>query len=161
MVDVAANPAGYGQEYRHVVVSRNVMVPMRDGVRLATDIYLPSEDGERPSNGPFAVLLARTPYDKLRGLLSAPGWAMSSGVRAALQGFAVAIQDTRGRFHSEGVFRNMQDDGQDGWDTLDWLGRQPWCDGHVGMYGVSYLGAVEMMLAPLHPPGLVSAHAAL
>src|SRR5262249_6577261 len=109
------------------------MVPMRDAVRLATDIYLPSEDGERPANGRFAVLLARTPYDKLRGaMLPAAWWAMPSGVRGALGGFAVVIQDTRGRFQSEGVFRNMQDDGPDGWDTLEWLGQQPWCDGHVG-----------------------------
>ena len=135
------------------------MVPMRDGVRLATDIYLPSEDGERPANRLFAVLLTRTPYSK-DDAWQVPGRTLSfrtGGVRGALRGFAVAVQDTRGRYQSEGVFRNMQDDARDGWDTIEWLGQQPWCDGHVGTYGVSYMGAVQMMLAPLHPPGLVSA----
>jgi putative CocE/NonD family hydrolase len=142
----------------HVVIYRDVMVPMRDGVRLATDIYLPSDDGERPANGPFAVLLARTPYNKQQGAQQQVAWwATSPGVRGALRGFAVAIQDTRGRYRSQGEFRSMQDDGRDGWDTLDWLGRQSWCVGRVGTFGVSYLGAVQMMLAPLHPPELVSA----
>jgi putative CocE/NonD family hydrolase len=72
---------------------------------------------------------------------------VSSGVRGALRGFAVAIQDTRGRFQSEGVFRNMQDDGPDGLDTLEWFRRQSWCAGPIGAFGISYMGAVQMMLA--------------
>src|SRR5690242_4240064 len=97
-----------------VDVRRDVMVPMRDGVRLATDIYLPEGDG------PFPVLLARTPYSKSHPL------GEDQALRAASRGFAVAIQDTRGRYQSEGNFRSMQDDGPDGWDTLAWLGQQPW-----------------------------------
>jgi len=122
-----------------------VMVPMRDGVRLATDVYLP--DG----NGRFPLLLSRTPYSKTRA------GAGEQAHRATAAGFAVAIQDTRGRYLSEGSFRSMQDDGPDGWDTLEWLGQQPWCNGKIGMYGVSYLGATQMMLAPLHPPHLLAA----
>lgn len=133
-----------------VVIQRNVMVPMRDGVRLATDLYLPSEEGR------FALLLSRTPYSKTRAI---PGRASAEdqALRAASQGFAVAIQDTRGRYQSEGRFRSMQDDGPDGCDTLLWLAQQPWCNGRIGMYGVSYLGAVQMMLAPTHPPHLAAA----
>jgi putative CocE/NonD family hydrolase len=116
---------------------------MRDGVRLATDIYVPSEAGQ------FTVLLSRTPYSKQRG--------QENALRAVRHGFAVAIQDTRGRYQSEGSFRSMQDDAADGWDTLEWLARQPWCNGRIGTYGVSYLGAVQMMLAPLRPPHLVAA----
>jgi uncharacterized protein len=128
-----------------IAVLRDVMVPMRDGVRLATDIYLPSAEGQ------FAVLLWRTPYSKQR-----PG-AEPQALRGAQSGFAVVIQDTRGRYASEGTFRSMQDDGADGWDTLEWLGQQAWCNARVGTYGVSYLGAVQMMLAPLHPPELRAA----
>lgn len=121
------------------------MIPMRDGVRLAADVFLPGAEGR------FPVLLSRTPYSKQR-----PG-AEPQGLRGAQAGFAVVIQDTRGRYASEGTFRSMQDDGPDGWDTLEWLTKQPWCNGRVGTYGVSYLGAVQMMLAPLHPPGLMAA----
>jgi putative CocE/NonD family hydrolase len=125
------------------VVSQDIMVPMRDGVRLATDLYLPSGEGQ------FALLLSRTPYSKQRG--------QEQALRAVRRGFAVAIQDTRGRYQSEGSFRSMQDDAADGWDTLEWLAQQPWCNGRIGTYGVSYLGAVQMMLAPLRPANLVAA----
>jgi putative CocE/NonD family hydrolase len=120
-----------------------VHIPMRDGVRLATDIYLPSEDGK------FPLLLSRTPYSKQRG--------QENALRAVRNGFAVAVQDTRGRYQSEGAFRSMQDDAADGWDTLEWLVQQPWCNGRIGTHGVSYLGAVQMMLAPLRPPNLLAA----
>ena len=139
------------------VVHRDVMVAMRDGVRLATDLYLPSDDGVTVSSGQFATLLSRTPYSKTRAGLNGRAGAEDQAVRAAQQGFAVAIQDTRGRYQSEGSFRSMQDDGPDGWDTLVWLGQQPWCNGRIGTYGVSYLGAVQMMLAPFHPPHLAAA----
>jgi putative CocE/NonD family hydrolase len=143
--------------YGSVVVQRDVMVPMRDGVRLATDVYLPSPDSVAPAPGRFAVLLSRTPYSKSRPGFNGRAGAEDQALRGVRNGFAVAIQDTRGRYQSEGSFRSMQDDGPDGWDTLEWLGQQPWCNGRVGMYGVSYLGAVQMMLAPLHPPLLTSA----
>ncbi len=128
-----------------VRVQRDVMIPMRDGVRLAADIYLPSAEGQ------FPVLLSRTPYSKQR-----PG-AEPQALRGAQAGFAVVIEDTRGRYASEGEFRSMQHDGPDGWDTLEWLCKLPWCNGRVGTYGVSYLGAVQMMLAPMRPPHHVAA----
>jgi putative CocE/NonD family hydrolase len=140
-----------GLEYPNVAIWRDVLIPMRDGVRLATDLYLPSLDGELAASGEFALLLSRTPYSKQREL------GQDQALRAARAGFAVAIQDTRGRYQSEGAFRSMQDDAPDGWDTLDWLSRQSWCNGRIGTYGVSYLGAVQMMLAPLRPPNLLAA----
>jgi putative CocE/NonD family hydrolase len=157
MTNTVAAPSEPGRQYASVVVYRNVMIPMRDGVRLVTDIYLPSPDGQHAAGGAFAVLLSRTPYSKQRPGLDGRAGAQEQALRAALNGFAVAIQDTRGRYQSEGQFRSMQDDGPDGWDTLAWLGRQPWCNRRVGMYGVSYLGATQMMLAPLRPPYLTAA----
>src|SRR5579864_1079056 len=144
-------------EFRGAVVQRDVMVPMRDGVRLATDIYWPSEDGQRAADGAFPLLVSRTPYGKQRPGMGRRAGSQEQAERAAHAGFAVAIQDTRGRYNSEGAFRSMQDDGPDGWDTLEWLAKQPWCNGRIGMYGVSYLGAVQMMLAPLRPLPLVAA----
>lgn len=136
-----------------VLVYRNLMVPMRDGTRLATDIYLPSMDGLAPAPGRFPLILSRTPYNKTaRSAESAP--------RMARHGYAVAIQDKRGRYASEGVYRLLRDDSwgpnQDGYDTVEWLARQPWCNGRVGMWGVSYLGFTTMAAALTRPPHLVA-----
>ncbi len=114
------------------------MLPMRDGVRLATDVYLP--DGEPP----FPVILIRTPYgkDSLKTI----------GEEGARRGYAVVIQDTRGRFASEGANLPFEGDGwwenrADGVDTLHWIARQPWCNGKIGTWGGSALGINQLMLA--------------
>ncbi len=133
-----------------VLVYRNVMVPMRDGVRLATDLYFPSEDGRAPMRGPFHTLLTRTCYDKARPM-SVPG-----AVRAAMHGYVASIQDVRGRYASEGDFRLLQDDTRDGEDTVVWLGRQGWSSGRVGTFGVSFAGGIQMVLAPARPPYLAA-----
>ncbi|HJT77205.1 MAG TPA: CocE/NonD family hydrolase [Gemmataceae bacterium] len=122
------------------------MVPMQDGTKLATDIYLPAS-----GDGPFPVLLSRTPYGK----------AATAAVAAAAcaRGYAVVSQDIRGRGKSEGspaiIFRN---DGwgkvHDGQDTIAWVGRQPWCNGKVGSFGGSALGIVQNMTAPGAPEAL-------
>lgn len=151
------NPLATPVRHATAVVYRDVMIAMRDGVRLATDMYFPSDEGLGPATGPFPLLLSRTPYSKQRTGMEGRASAQDQAVRAAVRGFAVAIQDTRGRYASEGAFRSMQDDGPDGWDALEWLGNQPWCSGRIGMYGVSYLGATQMMLVPLQPPHLVAA----
>lgn len=134
---------------------RDVMVAMRDGVRLATDVYLPEGDG------PFPVLMERTPYGKRKA---------NHGDRTALNpqartkpeiaaefvagGYAYVLQDCRGRYASEGVFTKYLSEAEDGEDTLTWLLSQPWCDGRVGTLGLSYGAHVQSALACLAPVGL-------
>jgi uncharacterized protein len=126
-------------------VAKNVMVPMRDGVRLATDVYFPARNGARVP-GKFPAILERTPYDKD---LSAD-WA----AEYARHGYIVISQDTRGRFASEGVWHMMTDDVKDGHDTAAWLVRQPWSDGGFAMIGTSYVGGTQHAMAESNPPGL-------
>ncbi|MCW6534261.1 CocE/NonD family hydrolase [Sphingomonas lycopersici] len=133
------------------------MVAMRDGVRLATDIYLP--DGP----GPFPVLLERTPYDKTgtnHGDFTARDPEPRSKPEIARwfveAGYAYVLQDCRGRFASEGVFTKYLREAEDGADTLAWLIDQPWCDGRVGTLGLSYGAHVQNALACLNPPGLAA-----
>ncbi|MFB4308191.1 CocE/NonD family hydrolase [Actinomadura sp. GTD37] len=128
-----------------MLVSLDLMVPMRDGVRLATDVYGMRRD--RP--GP--VILQRIPYGKSStGIVN--NWL---DVRRAVEaGFAVAVQDTRGRFASEGTFEPFVAEEADGADTVDWLARQPWCDGRVVMAGGSYTGTTQWSAAAAGPAGL-------
>lgn len=141
----------------------NVMIPMRDRTRLAADIYVPSHDGVTPAPGRFPVLLMRTPYGKIAAKNSPPSSVASIGVftpeMANRQGYVVVYQDVRGTFDSEGVFEPMLNEGADGFDTVAWLGRQPWSNGQIGTFGPSYLGGTQMLLAAEQPPGLVTAFA--
>ena len=114
--------------YSTLTVERNVAVPMRDGVNLFTDVYRPA------GPGPFPTIMQRTPYDKSTGNL---GQLM---LRAVELGYAVVIQDVRGRFASEGEFMAFVNERNDGYDMLEWLTNQPWCDGNVGMFSQSYVG---------------------
>ncbi len=120
-----------------------VMIPMRDGVRLAADVWLPEAPGRYP------VLLARTPYMKTG--LGLSEWAQYFASRW----YVFAVQDTRGRGDSEGKFEFFFGDGQDGHDTIEWLAAQPWSNGRVGTLGLSYLGTVQWMAAREQPPHLV------
>ncbi len=121
------------------------MVPMRDGVKLATDVHLPKGEG------PWPVLLTRTPYDK-NGLAS-----LARGFTS--KGYVLVAQDMRGRFASEGedwlVFSH---DGwgkhQDGYDTVEWIAGQKWSNGKIGTFGGSAGGIVQNMMAPSRPPHL-------
>jgi len=97
---------------------RDVMLPMRDGVKLATDIYLPFKDGQRAA-GRFPTVVARTPYNKIYTW----AWPVEYWVK---RGYVVVSQDVRGRYKSEGHWRMLVDDGQDGYDLLRWIGEQPW-----------------------------------
>jgi predicted acyl esterase len=122
------------------------MVPMRDGVHLATDVYLPQGDG------PFPVILVMTPYNK-------DGLALWS-IAANQKGYALVAQDFRGRFASEGndypVFLSYGwGDIQDGYDTVEWIAMQEWCNGKVGTLGISGPGIAQNMMAPTAPPHLV------
>jgi len=128
-----------------VVIRKNQMVPMRDGVKLATDLYLPAEDGA-PRSRSYPVILIRTPYDK-------DGKA-SEGAFFASHGYAFVAQDVRGRYQSEGEFYIYTNEGPDGYDTLEWIGEQAWCNGRVGTWGSSYQAATQNALAVLDPPYL-------
>ena len=118
---------------------RRESVPMRAGVRLATDVYFP-EGVERPS----ATILVRTPYDK--------GNETEVGRHFAEQGFVVAVQDVRGKFGSEGSFSINAAEREDGSDTVDWIAQQEWSNHRVGTYGCSYLGEDQLQLAATRNP---------
>ena len=138
-----------------VVELKDVMVPMRDGVRLATDIYLPALHGA-PAPGRFPVLLSRTPYGKTPSLESPYVRRLDTGHYFAERGYAVLIQDCRGRYNSQGRFYIDVNEGPDGYDTVEWAARQPWSNGKVGTYGGSYLAQVQNALAVLRPPHLAA-----
>lgn len=138
------------------VIRHTVQVSMRDGVRLATDIYLPES-----AQQPLPVLLERTPYGKTeetrRERSAADPRPMRRGevaARFASQGYAVVVQDCRGRFGSEGQFTKYLGEAHDGADTLGWIVDQPWCNGSVGTYGLSYAAHTQTALATQRPRGL-------
>lgn len=137
-----------------VTVSRNVMIPMRDGKRLATDIYLPSRDDGSAEPGPFPVILTRTSYDKSNAVMQIE----PVGHFFAAHGYAVAIQDLRGRGMSEDVgnYHHIANEGEgdDGFDTIEWLAHQPWSNGKVGMVGTSHSALVQNAAALKSPPSL-------
>ena len=119
----------------------NVDIPMRDGVLLRGNLWRPD------TAGAFPGLILRTPYGKARG-------GYERFVRA---GYAVLSQDTRGRYASEGeftVFSHPSRDAEDGYDTVEWMAAQPWCNGRVGTMGVSYVGWTQWMTARTRPPHL-------
>ena len=139
-----------------VRVMRDVMIPMRDGVCLAADVYLP-ESGE----GRLPALLERTPYDR-RGTNHADRSAAGPTPRSkpeiaaefARGGYAYVLVDCRGRYGSEGVFTKYANEADDGFDVMAWLVQQDWCDGRVGTLGLSYGAHVQAAAACLNPPGL-------
>jgi putative CocE/NonD family hydrolase len=124
-----------------ITVEKNVRVAMRDGVELATDVYRPA------GGGPHPVILQRTPYDKE----NSPSVDVFKAVQA---GYAMVVQDTRGRFASGGTFDPFFREGEDGADTIAWAAAQPWSDGNVGMMGASYFGATQWLAAAEQPPAL-------
>ena len=133
--------------FANMTVEKNVAVPMRDGVVLRADVYRPAAPGR------FPTLVYRTPYGK--DDLVASG-SEPTVVRAARAGYAVVVQDVRGRYHSDGEFRPYQQEGKDGYDTIEWAALQPWSNGRVGTFGLSYPGAVQWLAAMEAPPHLVS-----
>ena len=118
------------------------MVPMRDGVKLATTVFLPER------NGPWPAVLVRTPYGKNTQATSSATWTA--------RGYALVVQDCRGRFKSEGRYSPFADDGVDGYDTVEWVAKQPWCNGKVGMFGASAMGITANLAAMADPPHLVA-----
>jgi uncharacterized protein len=132
---------------RTILIDKNVMVPMRDGARLATEVYrLNGAD-------PAAVLLARTPYNKEGAVAGGAGVAFDI-IRAVQAGYAVVIQDVRGRFASEGAFVPHFQEPRDGDDAIAWVAAQPWSRGIVGTFGASYLGGTQWLAACEQPNAL-------
>lgn len=124
----------------------DVRVPMRDGVALSGDLWLPDEPGQK-----YPVLLMRTPYLKTETeWLKAGEW----GELFTSHGYALMVQDVRGRGDSDGVFDYYFQEGADGADTINWLAAQPWSDGRVGTLGPSYLGTVQWLTARERPAPL-------
>ena len=117
---------------------------MRDGVKLKANIYRPSKEGK------FPALVFRTPYSKDEGDADNE----STFLNAVKRGYAVVIQDVRGRYSSEGEFTPYFNEGKDGYDTIEWAALQPWSNGAVGTFGLSYPGAVQWLAAAENPPHL-------
>src|SRR2546425_4640802 len=129
----------------NILIEKNVMVSMRDGVKLATDVYRPAE------GGPVPVLLSRLPYNKELPMMAQAAIDTSRAVQA---GYAVVFQDCRGRFASEGEFTPIVNEANDGADTVAWITQQPWSTGQVGTVGGSYLGFTQWLLAREQPESL-------
>ncbi|WP_406636095.1 CocE/NonD family hydrolase [Amycolatopsis sp. WGS_07] len=130
-------------------IDAGIEMTTRDGVTLVGDLYRPDEDGRWP------VLLHRTPYDRagvfrVSGLVADPVWL-------ARQGFAVLVQDSRGRFGSGGQFDFITQEYNDSSDAIDWAAQQPWSDGNIGIYGSSYLGMTVLQAVAARNPHLKAA----
>ena len=131
-------------------VDRNVFVTMRDGTRLATDLYLPTQTEPKP----MPVVLIRTPYGKDMRYTPQASQPNSLLRFFVSNGYAVAVQDKRGRHRSEGTYVVSGGDAQDGYDTVDWLSKQSWSSGKVGAVGCSYEGDIQLFMAGTRPPAL-------
>ena len=143
-----------------VVLESNVRVAVRDGVKLATDIYRPARDGKAVA-GRFPVILERTPYGRnvtyFRDITAANATPKTRAEVAEYyvrHGYVVLFQDCRGCHDSEGQFIKYLHEAVDGFDTCAWIRAQPWSDGQIGTMGLSYAAHTQMALACLNPPGL-------
>jgi putative CocE/NonD family hydrolase len=134
-----------GWQNYDVVVEHNIMVAMRDGVHLATDVYRPAVEGKAVEGACFPVILLRTPYGK-----GGPGKFF------AQRRYVYVAQDTRGRGKSEGLWHMLADDGPDGVDTAAWIAKQSWSNGRIGMMGTSYVGGTQHALAMAQAPELAT-----
>jgi predicted acyl esterase len=123
---------------------QEVMVPMRDGVKLATNLYLP--EGE----GPWPVVLTRTPYNK--------NGADRSAAVYNDNGYALVSQDVRGRYESEGMDQPFEVDIPDGYDAVEWIADQSWSNGKIGIFGTSAPGITSNLAAASAPPHLTAAY---
>jgi putative CocE/NonD family hydrolase len=134
------------KQFDAIKVASDVMIPTRDGKRMATDIYRPGRGGT-PVSERLPVLLNRTPYNKTS--------LAEQAVFYAERGYVVALQDTRGRYKSEGEFSKVQPaDATDGYDVIEWLAKQPYSNGAVGMWGTSFAAHTQAGAAQYHPPAL-------
>jgi putative CocE/NonD family hydrolase len=139
---LAQTPQSPATDSSHVV-SKDVAVPMRDGTILRADILLPAQSGR------FPTLVYRTPYNKESAFREG-----NTFEKAVARGYAVVVQDVRGRYASDGEFNAYRNEGRDGYDTIEWAAKQSWSDGNVGTLGLSYPGAVQWLAAVENPPHL-------
>ncbi len=139
---LVGHAAQHGPSSTSIHIEYDARVPMRDGLTLSADIYRPKGDEHVP------VILVRTPYDNGTAV------HVAAGKRWASKGYAYVVQDVRGRGESDGEFYPLVTEADDGADTIDWLARQPWSTGRVGMMGSSYLGWVQLYAAIRKPPAL-------
>lgn len=140
----------------HFTLLENIMIPMRDGIHLATDIYLPKQTTQNC----WPVVIERTPYNKSahsRSEIQLDGKKISRQEMASAftqRGMVAIFQDCRGRYASEGEFIKYIREGEDGFDTYQWILSQPWCNGNIGSMGLSYAAHTQLAAACLNPPGL-------
>ena len=138
---ITACAAAMAASSQPVVRSLHVQIPMRDGVHLAANVFLPGKPGRVPA------ILERTPYGK--------GTAITPNYQALVDhGYAVVAEDVRGRYGSEGIFDPLRQESRDGDDTLNWIARQSWSNGRIGMTGGSYRGIVQWKAALTGNPHL-------
>ncbi len=130
-----------------VKVDQDLPLTLSDGTTLYADVFRPDQPCK------FPALLQRTPYDKSAIMNRA---STLEAVRGAAAGYAVVIQDVRGRYTSDGAFDCFFNEIDDGYQSVEWVASQPWCNGKVGMYGVSYVGATQWLAAKAKPPSLVA-----
>ena len=135
------------------IVAKDVMVRTRDGIGLATDVHRPARDGDW-AEGRFPTILCRTPYDKTDKRY------VEIAEFFVPHGYAVCLQDLRDRYRSEGTgeyFHTVTPhEGEDGYDTIEWIAAQPWSNGRVGMVGSSYAGITQVRAALERPPHLAA-----
>ncbi len=133
------------------VIDQKVMMPMRDGIRLATDIYRPKGNAKVP------VVFSRTPYDfNTWGNGEMHTWTLESAYEAVQRGYAYVVQNERGRFFSEGEWDILGTPTTDGYDAFEWMSKQPWSNGKIGLIGCSSTAEWQMAAASLHHPALAA-----
>jgi putative CocE/NonD family hydrolase len=140
-------PASWAGAAVEEITCEIAYAPMRDGVRLATEVYRPAGDGRHP------VVLQRTPYN--RGIAPTGSNCDNATFRKfAANGYVALNQDVRGRYRSEGAFAPMTQEADDGYDAVEWAATQDWSNGAVGLYGGSYVGLTQWQAAIRTPPHL-------
>jgi putative CocE/NonD family hydrolase len=138
-----------GYPLNEIRIERHKAVPMRDGVILYADVYMPAAPGKYPT------IVTRTPYGSQRDAVH------QNMMKFAQRGYAVVVQDVRGRYESDGKWEPFRDEAKDGYDTIEWAATQPFSNGKVATQGGSYLGHNQWQAASLNPPHLVAAFPSL
>lgn len=150
LLAVAATwPVNSAANMSEIRIERYRPVPMRDGVKLYADVYHPRAEGRYP------VLVVRTPYGVQRDAVH------ETMIKFAQRGYAVVVNDVRGRYESEGKWEPFRTEAKDGYDTIEWAAKQPWSNGKVATQGGSYLGHVQWRAGGEQPPSLVAMFPAL
>jgi predicted acyl esterase len=143
----AASPAAVRPPIKVAAGATEVIAPMRDGVKLAGNLYLPA------GTGPFPCIVQRTPYGK-DAMFASPAGAK----KYTDGGYAYLVQDVRGKGRSEGFYQSFVNDAFDGLDTIEWMAKQSWCNGSIGITGASAMGYTSLLAATMNPPHLKAAY---